>query len=167
MFVCTAHAVESLAIERAWSSREPTTTALRVVFRKDHGQALVDSQDFKMTRHVDYSMAQWSTRVRAQRDEVLDFGITPVFRIEPVQPSNWVPYAEAGLGVHWLSDREIYAGRRFGTNLQFGSHLGVGIRFGDQGQFDLSYRIQHLSNAGIRGPNPGIDFHLIRLQMAL
>jgi hypothetical protein len=28
----------------------------------------------------------------------------------------------------------------------------------------LSYRYQHLSNAGIKQPNQGINFHLLRFQ---
>lgn len=47
---------------------------------------------------------------------------------------------------------------------QFGDHLGLAYRFGEKGALDASYRFQHLSNAGIKEPNNGIDFHQIRLQ---
>lgn len=162
-----AYAIDTISLETGVSAKSPETRLVRLAIQSDWERPWFEGARLRGTGHWDFSAAQWSTRVGGRRDEIYNFGITPVFRIQSAQPGAWAPYAEAGLGVHYLSDREIYTGRRFGTNLQFGTHIGVGIRFGSQGQFDLSYRIQHLSNAGIRGPNPGIDFHLIRLQMAL
>jgi hypothetical protein len=54
--------------------------------------------------------------------------------------------------------------KRMSTKVQFGDHLGAGYRFGVKGAWDLSYRFQHLSNAGIKKPNDGINFNQIRLQ---
>jgi len=53
---------------------------------------------------------------------------------------------------------------RMSTAFQFGSHIGFGYRFGVTNSFDIGYRFQHLSNAGIKHPNSGINFHQIRLQ---
>ena len=52
----------------------------------------------------------------------------------------------------------------FGSSFQFGDHIGGGIRFGDKGQYDVGYKYQHLSNAGIKQPNQGINYHILRLQ---
>jgi len=79
-------------------------------------------------------------------------------------PGAFAPYLEAAVGVHLLSESSVSAERRFGTSFQFGSHLGAGVRFGPRRAFDLSYRYQHLSNLGIKHPNQGIDFHLLRFQ---
>ena len=100
--------------------------------------------------------------VRAgEHDEIFDIGVTPVFRI---QPNSLIgPYVEAAIGFHLLSHTSI-GDRRMSTAFQFGDHLGVGYRFGARGSFDLGYRFQHLSNASIKRPNPGINFHQIRLQ---
>lgn len=49
-----------------------------------------------------------------------------------------------------------------GIAFQFGDHLGVGMIFGDRGQFDLGYRFQHVSNADIKKPNSGINIQQIR-----
>jgi lipid A 3-O-deacylase len=35
------------------------------------------------------------------------------------------------------------------------------------GRYDVSLRVQHLSNGGLRDPNPGINFVLVRLQYSL
>jgi lipid A 3-O-deacylase len=94
-----------------------------------------------------------------------DVGLTPVFRFErAARPS---PYFEAAIGFHQISELRISADKLVGTNFQFGDHVGAGIRFGDRGSYDLGVRLQHLSNGGIRKPNPGVDFLQLRLQYHL
>lgn len=89
-------------------------------------------------------------------DKVYDLGLTPVAR--------WghSPYLEGGVGAHLLSDLDVDTGRDFSTRFQFGDHLGAGFRFGAEERFDLGLRFQHLSNGGLRNPNPGINFLLLR-----
>jgi opacity protein-like surface antigen len=72
-------------------------------------------------------------------------------------------YLEAGIGAHLISSTAL-GNKRFGTAFQFGDHLGFGYRFGARGAADIGYRYQHLSNADIKVPNNGIDFHQVRLQ---
>ena len=103
-----------------------------------------------------------------EHEDLFDIGVTPVFR---VQRNNLTgPYLEAGIGMHLLSHSSI-GDRRMSTAFKFGDHLGVGFRFGAKGgwfgakgSYDLGYRFQHLSNGSIKRPNPGINFHQIRLQ---
>ncbi len=90
---------------------------------------------------------------------VYDFGLTPVFRL-----GKSAAYVEAAIGFHLLSDLDVGTGTDFSTHFQFGDHLGVGTRFG---KYDWSVRLQHLSNGGLRNPNPGINFLLLRLQYRL
>ncbi len=92
-----------------------------------------------------------------------DVGLTPLFRFERECQSSVLPYLEAGIGAHILSNTSVSDFRRFGSALQFGDHLGLGIRFGKTGHYDISYRFQHLSNGGIKGPNRGINYNLLRL----
>jgi len=89
---------------------------------------------------------------------VYDLGFTPVAR--------WgrSPYIEAGLGAHVLSDLDVGGGTDFSTHFQFGDHVGAGVRFGN---YELGLRFQHLSNGGLRNPNPGINFLILRLQYHL
>lgn len=85
---------------------------------------------------------------------VYDLAFTPVAR--------WgrSPYLEAGVGGHILSDLDVGTGSEFSTRFQFGDHLGAGLRIG---RYDLGLRFQHLSNGGLRNPNPGINFVIVRL----
>ena len=52
----------------------------------------------------------------------------------------------------------------FSTAVQFGEHVGVGWR---SGHWHFAARLQHLSNAGLDHPNPGINFVLVRAQYEL
>ena len=90
-----------------------------------------------------------------------ELAFTPVFRIERKSI-----FFEAAIGVH-LVQTQISAARTFSTALQFGEHLGAGFYFGPRQRYDLSVRIQHLSNGHIRSPNPGINFWMVRLQYNL
>ena len=111
--------------------------------------------------------AQWNSRYRwlyweasfggwtGGHGRVYDLGFTPVAR------AGRSPYIEAGVGAHVLSDLDVGTGAELSTRFQFGDVIGVGLRFG---KYDLGLRLQHLSNGGLRDPNPGINFLLVRLQ---
>ena len=98
-----------------------------------------------------------------QNHSLTEAGITPVFRLQSKSPvmAGLSPYVELGIGVHMLSETEI-DGRNLSSSFQFGEHLGLGFTFGKQNEFDLGYRLQHLSNAGLKKPNDGITFHEVR-----
>ena len=89
---------------------------------------------------------------------VYELGLTPVFR--HARHARGV-YFDAGIGAHLLSNQRVSRDLSLSTRFQFGDHLGIGYRFA---RYDLGLRFQHLSNAGIRNPNPGINFLQLRLQ---
>jgi len=92
-----------------------------------------------------------------------DLSITPILQLKPSSAdSKSHPFLEVGIGPHILAEDDMND-KKMGGNFHFGSHVGVGYRFGDQNNWELSYRLQHLSNAGIEDKNPGVEFHLIRL----
>ena len=102
--------------------------------------------------------------VSGQNDEIFDLGLTPVFRMQrdASLSSGVSPYAEAGIGPHLLSETSL-GYKQYSTAFQFGSLIGFGLGFGDKGQYEISYRYQHLSNADIKTPNQGMNLHLLRL----
>jgi hypothetical protein len=104
---------------------------------------------------------RWSGAAPGQNEDITEIGLTPVLRFQPNDLRG--PYVEAGIGFHLLSRTSI-GSKRFSTMFQFGDHVGIGYRFGAKGAFDVGYRFQHLSNASIKKPNNGINFHQIRLQ---
>ena len=54
----------------------------------------------------------------------------------------------------YISDDEFTA-LNLGDQLHFVSHIGLRLRLGDQ--VELGARLQHLSNASIESPNPGLE----------
>ena len=93
-------------------------------------------------------------------DGVIWGGVTGIFRIAGHQPLGAVsPFLEFGLGAQILSTSRI-GGRNVSTDFHFSPMGGVGFRFGNDQRFELGYRYWHLSNANIKEPNPGLDFHV-------
>ncbi|HEX2199598.1 MAG TPA: acyloxyacyl hydrolase [Burkholderiales bacterium] len=73
-------------------------------------------------------------------------------------------YLEAGFGPYLLSRTVNNRTTSLPSELQFGSHVGAGLRLG---RTTLGLAFQHLSNAGIKQPNGGIDFVQLTLGYAL
>jgi len=111
---------------------------------------------WEVSGYWEASLGAWTTN-----KTLIDFGFTPVFRLQRRDGAG--PYVEGAIGFHLLSDLSITRTRLFGSHFQFGDHLGAGWRFGPRGRNDIGLRLQHLSNGGIRRPNPGINFLVLRL----
>ena len=99
------------------------------------------------------SLGNW----HSETGTVHDLGVTPVLRYAR-HPRGW--YFEGGIGAHIFSDSHVSTDTDFSTRFQFGDHLGLGYRFHT---YNLSLRLQHLSNGGMRNPNPGINSVQLRL----
>lgn len=74
--------------------------------------------------------------------------------------SPW--FVEAGIGGTVMDSLYRTPSREFSTTFQFTEQIGVGRNFGAQGEHELSVRLQHFSNAGIKEPNPGENFWRVR-----
>jgi lipid A 3-O-deacylase len=146
-----ALAVDGVAVE--YGRGDDRTNLLRIALT-DQWRKRVPLQEWRLAGYWEVSGAVWDNR----DDSTADLGFTPVFRFE-----RKALYIEAAIGAH-LVQTHISASRTFSTALQFAEHLGVGVYLG---RYDLSLRVQHLSNGGIHSPNPGINFALLRLQYAL
>ena len=73
---------------------------------------------------------------------------------------GWPLSLEGGLSPTLLS-RFVFGPRNFGNNLQFTSHVGLNLDLGPH--LRLDYRYQHMSNAGLSSPNPGLNLHFFAL----
>lgn len=88
------------------------------------------------------------------------FGVTPLVRFG--KTSGVIqPYIEAGVGVRLLTGTQLNDSYDISTAFQFADMAGVGFKFGERGQYEIGYRFQHISNASIKRPNPGINFQLV------
>ena len=161
-----AKAVDGMAIEYGHSDSSNVSVNLyRVSVQWDWHKKLLDFGRWHLGGYWESSFGYWANNsFAATHGSIIEFGLTPVLRLQPNNPAGFSPYAELAAGVHLLSHTSVSEQRQFGSSFQFGDHVGAGVRFGDKGQYDIGYRYQHLSNAGIKGPNQGINFHQLRLQ---
>lgn len=94
----------------------------------------------------------------------VDIGLTPMLRWQEKSKGHLSPFVDAGVGLHWQSEDSITSLRNPSGHLQFGGVLGAGILLGSKGEYAVGYRAQHLSNAGLRQPNNGINLQSIHLK---
>jgi opacity protein-like surface antigen len=161
----SAFAVDGVSIQGgvgAASSEGSGTEMIRAAAQWDWNRRWLQGKEWHVGGFWNVGAGYWQRDATpGQNGELYEIGVTPVFRLQGNELAG--PYVEAGVGAHLLSETSL-GDRRFSTSFQFGSHLGVGYRFGARQAFDLSYSYQHLSNADIKKPNDGIDFHQVRLQ---
>lgn len=108
--------------------------------------------------------AYWDLQAQdAVHPNVWEFGVTPVFRI--ITDTGWFrPLFEAGIGVRLLSHVQQTPNRTMSTSFQFADMVGIGAQLGEHQNYQVGFRFQHLSNARIKKPNPGINFSEIYAQ---
>lgn len=87
--------------------------------------------------------------------------LVPVVRLELDHGhSPW--FLELGIGASWLSRTYATPTKAFSSSWNFYDVLGGGYRFGTEEQHELGLRYTHVSNAGLKLPNPGENFLLLR-----
>lgn len=95
------------------------------------------------------------------RQGFAQLGLVPLLRYRLDEGrSPW--FVEGGIGVSVTNHRYVTPDKTFSTNWNFGDNLAVGRSLGADRKSELSLRWQHISNAGIRKPNPGEDFVFVR-----
>jgi len=151
----TAHAVDGIALEVGHG--DDSTSLIRFAITDSWRKREPAPREWRLAGYWEFSAGLWDNK----DESTAEIGITPVFRIE----RNRL-YLEGAIGVH-LVTTHISAQRVFSTAFQFGTHVGAGYRFGPALRYDLGLRVQHISNGGLREPNPGIDFVTVRLQYDL
>ncbi len=117
----------------------------------------------RVSGYSEASVSEWSyVAADARRTAWLaQVGLTPVFRYRPAGgTSPW--FFEAGVGLSITTSLYETDRKRFSTAFNFGDHLAVGCNIGQHREHELSMRLQHFSNGGIKHPNPGEDFIQLR-----
>lgn len=150
-----AHALDAVAAEAGYGN--DSTRLLRLALVDAWRKQWPVGESWRLGGYWEVDAGVWDNPERS----VAEVGVTPVFRLE-----RGDFYLEGAIGFH-LVEKEVSATRKFSTTFQFGDHLGAGFYFGPGRRYDLGIRVQHLSNASIDTPNPGINFVLVRLQYRL
>jgi hypothetical protein len=151
---CCALALDGVAVEGGRGTGR--TDLLRVGLQWRGHDKWFEHSGWHIAHYMDVALGGWNNG----HHTVYDLGVTPVFRFQRTGGS----YFEAAIGFHAISELEFENNRETSTRFQFGDHVGAGLV---RGRYDFGVRLQHLSNAGIRNPNPGINFIIFRVQYLL
>lgn len=115
----------------------------------------------QVTGHWDLSASLWSSQQHAGRQQILAVGIVPSLRWRGDQGrSAW--FAQVGTGLSFANKYYSTVHKTFSTRYNFATHLAVGMNFGAQRQHEWMLRVEHVSNAGLKDPNPGENFLQLR-----
>lgn len=117
---------------------------------------------WNFTTVVEGHAVYWNTNGNVHHT-IGEFGVTPILRFEK-SAGTIRPFVEAGVGLRLLTSPRVSESYTLSSGFQFADMVGVGVKFGGRMQYQVGYRFQHLSNAGIKRPNPGIDFHSVYVQ---
>lgn len=122
-----------------------------------------------LSGHWDAYLSHWRARsasVPGEHQGLTQVALVPVLRWRFDQGrSPW--FVEGGIGVSLMDRRYHTPDKRFSTRFNFADHLALGRQFGTQRQHELAVRLQHVSNADIKKPNPGENFLQLRYSLAL
>jgi lipid A 3-O-deacylase len=150
-----SHAIDSRSLEFAKNSN---TKMVGVALQQEWSRRWFDSGNSYLGGYWNLSLARWHATqhrgVEGATQNIIDIGITPMFRFQAQNQRGW--YIEGGIGAHLLSALYDNGERRLSTAFQFGDLLGVGYVF--ENRFELGVKVEHYSNGGIKHPNNGVNF---------
>ena len=152
--LCAAAEPQWVAVfGRATESQE--TDIARIAYR----HPLPPREAWWMPSHLQFGGSVWRVPDIRGKTRRFDLNASSIWRKE----RPW-GYFEAGFGGYLLSKTINNDENRLPSSWQFGSHVGIGVKFGP-GTVGLG--LQHLSNAGIKQPNGGIDLVLVQYSFGL
>ena len=143
-----------LSVGRAFGSQD--TDILRLTYRSPlapHNGARWWPQQLQLGASV------WRVPDHGGITHLFDVNVTPVWRSERALGAAAQGYLEAGIGAYLLSHTINNDSNRLPTSLEFGSHLGGGVRLDPR--LSVGLAVQHISNAGIKQPNGGINLYML------
>ena len=142
------------AFGRATESQE--TDIVRLAYR----HPLPNSEAWWMPTHVQLGGSVWQVPDIRGSTRRFDLNATAIWRSE----RPW-GYLEAGFGGYLLSKTINNPDTRVPSAFEFGSHIGIGFSLAKNHAIGVA--LQHLSNAGLKQPNGGIDLVLVQYTFAL
>lgn len=109
----------------------------------------------RVDAYLEGSLGLWTVRGPNGRTGYGSLGVVPMFRYRFDQGrSPW--FVEAGIGAVVTNRLYETANKGFGSRLNFSDQFALGYRLNPRQA--LSLRVQHVSNAGLKKPNPGENF---------
>jgi lipid A 3-O-deacylase len=134
----------------------------RLGLQRNIDRTWLRSERYHLGAFWDLTLAAWRGDAyrgqQGERQTLWDIGLTPTVRYQRHDRRGW--YAEAGIGAHYLSGLWNNGSKELSTRFQFGDHIGTGYVF--RNGLDLALKFQHHSNGGIKNPNDGANFVILK-----
>jgi len=136
-----------------------TESADTDIVRLAYRHPLKDNGDWWRPSHVQLGASVWQVPDIRGTTRRFDVNASAIWRAE----RPW-GYLEGGFGGYLLSKTINNDETRVPSAFEFGSHLGVGFRLARN--HTIGVGVQHLSNAGIKQPNGGIDLLFVQYRFS-
>ncbi len=138
---------DALTLGAQWDCRHEWTLGESLRLR---GRWEISAARLRARTHWNDDDDAWYTK--------LDF--SPIVRLSSNRHDRW--YVDAGVGPTLVLPMYVSRERTFSSQFNFDSYLGFGVLLGDRYQHDLSVGLDHVSNAGLSEPNPGLNLYSVR-----
>ena len=125
-------------------------------------RALASDARWWVPTQVELGGGIWRVPDLAGTTQRFDLHATPIWRADFART-----YIEGGIGLYLLSHTINNDVTHMSTSFEFGSHVGAGLRLGERRETRVGIALQHLSNAGIKEPNSGVNFVLLSASFPL
>ena len=149
------------AADRQWIAvfGRGTESADTDIVRLAYRHPLKENGEWWMPSHVQLGAGSWHVPDVRGTTRRFDLNVSAIWRGD----KPW-GYWEAGFGGYLLSKTINNDENRLPSAFEFGSHIGAGFRLAKD--HTIGVAIQHLSNAGIKQPNGGIDLVLLQYTLS-
>ncbi len=133
------------------------------------GVGLVWDWDFErlrrkaeLTAHTEFMINRWrADEVGGGHQTYTQLALVPSLRMTLSQGrSPW--FIELGIGISYMDRLFVTPRKSFSTRWNFYDMMGIGYQFGADRGHEIGLRWAHVSNAGLKKPNPGQDFLQLR-----
>lgn len=131
-----------------------------IAFQWDSGHAWGNPNGWLLGLGYELNVGYWNSTSDNNPRDPFEIGVSPVLTLS-WRRYRWVPFMEASVGVRLLTETRTSDDHEYSTAFQFGEYVGAGIAFGHNQRAAVGYRFQHISNGGIKQPNPGTTFHSV------
>lgn len=137
-----------------------TSMVYRLSLQSNWDKSWLESSVGHVTGYWDAGLTHWEGDKDASNNTL---SFAPVFRYE--FGGDYIkPFIDAGIGVSVFQHLEV-EDKHLGTAFNFEDRIGAGLHFGN-GQ-EVSLRVTHYSNAGIKEPNDGIESYSLNYRIPL
>ena len=157
---CTVHAVESISVEAGIGNM---ANLYQIAIQNPWDSDCPVLQDHQIRPLWALSLSEITEKkyhdTSGLKHSLTDFGFTPLLRWQGTRLHPM--YAELGIGINYMTQKYNNNDRTMSSNFQFGDHIGVGYVFSNGVNLNLNF--QHYSDAGIKMPNPAVNFVNLRL----